>query len=106
YHSGDRERGVEACASCHGEKGEGVGRGNPALAGQPAPYVARQLRAWRAGERYGDPLGVMREPAKRLADEEIMLLADHISRIGDGFHLRESLEECLSPRRPDSRSGA
>jgi cytochrome c553 len=106
YSEGDPERGIEACATCHGMDGRGAGRGNPALAGQPAPYIAEQLRAWRSGERYGDPQRLMLISAQALAEEEIIPLADYISRIGGGSDRRESREECLSPRRPDPRSGA
>jgi cytochrome c553 len=106
YSDGDPERGIEACATCHGTDGRGAGRGNPSLAGQPAPYIAEQLRAWRSGERYGDPQRLMLISAQALAEEEIIPLADHISRIGDGSDRPESPVECPSPRRPDPRSGA
>ena len=47
--------GVEiyyACATCHGPRGEGnEARHAPALAGQPAWYIAGQLRAFRNGWR-------------------------------------------------------
>lgn len=106
YLTGDPDRGLEACATCHGRNGEGAGHGNPALAGQPAPYIAEQLRAWRSGERYGDPQHVMLVSAQALTEEEIIPLADYISRIGDGSDRRGSRAECRSPRRPDPRSGA
>jgi cytochrome c553 len=59
YLRGDPERSLEACATCHGQDGGGASPGNPPLAGQPAPYIAAQLRAWRSGERHGDPQKVM-----------------------------------------------
>lgn len=106
YLEGDPERGLQACATCHGADGRGVGHGNPALVGQPAPYLAEQLRAWRSGKRYGDPQRLMLVAAQALADDEIIPLAAYISRIGDGSDRPESLEECRAPRRPDPRSGA
>src|SRR3546814_6203248 len=59
YVKGDPSRGLLPCADCHGPKGEGLGPANPALAGQPAVYLAAQLRAWRRGERRNDPGNVM-----------------------------------------------
>lgn len=63
------------CAQCHGARGEGVGPGNPPLAGQPATYVEAQIRAWRSGKRR-DPLGVMLAVSRALAPAEVRLLGD------------------------------
>lgn len=101
YHSGDPERGLASCASCHGPSGEGVGRGNPAIAGQPARYLATQLRKWRSGERYGDALGEMRAAARMLADEEIGPLAVYTASLSGSPDDPESPAICLPPRRPD-----
>lgn len=106
YHSGDPERGLQPCAICHGDDGEGAGLGNPAIAGQPAPYVAAQLRQWRNGERYGDALGAMRRPSRQLAEAEINPLADYVSRMMGPSDRPEFPEECLPPRRPDPRNDA
>ena len=83
-----------------------AGVGNPALIGQPAPDIAAQLRAWRSGERYGDPKNVMLIPARALAEHEINPLAEYIARIGDGSGRPGFPAECPAPRRPDPRSGA
>ena len=41
-----------ACASCHGEAGQGnPSKFAPALAGLNAAYIARQMHAFRSGER-------------------------------------------------------
>lgn len=106
YMHGDPERGIEPCATCHGEDGRGIGQGNPSLLGQPAPYVAQQLHAWRSGKRYGDPLDVMLHPAQALEVDEIIPLAAYISRIEDGSDRREFPAECPRPRHPDPRNGA
>lgn len=46
---GDR---VGACAACHGTSGAGnTQSGFPALAGQPAAYLAKQLQDYRSGLR-------------------------------------------------------
>lgn len=69
------ERGLAACASCHGVAGEGVGPGNPSIAGQPAAYTVEQLRRWRTGERRNDPRGVMAEAAAALTEAEMHAIA-------------------------------
>jgi cytochrome c553 len=75
YRNGATDRGVIACASCHGETGLGVGRGNPALAGQPAAYTLEQLRRWKTAERRNDPRGVMADAVAGLTEAEIRTLA-------------------------------
>ncbi|MGE8685868.1 MAG: c-type cytochrome [Achromobacter sp.] len=65
------DKNVPACNQCHGPGGIGVGENFPALAGQPAAYIAGQLRAWRQGQRPPGPLGLMPAVATRLSDDEI-----------------------------------
>ena len=78
YHEGLLERSLSSCASCHGETGLGLGRGNPALIGQSAAYHAEQLHRWRNGERYGDALNIMHDAASKLREDEISPLAAYI----------------------------
>lgn len=73
--------GQAACAACHGKNGEGIGLGNPPLAGQPAAYVHEQLRRWRTGERRNDPLGVMAAAARGLTDAQMRTLAEYIAAL-------------------------
>lgn len=70
------DKGVPACVQCHGPGGRGVGSDFPAIAAQPAGYIASQLKAFRDGQRSNDPLGLMRTPAAQLTDAEI----DAVSR--------------------------
>ncbi len=51
--SGAVERITHICSSCHGVGGNGDGQSplTPKLAGQPAPYLAQQLRNLRAQKR-------------------------------------------------------
>ena len=89
YRSGDRERGIPACAACHGP----VGRGNPtagypALRGQQSMYVIKQLGAYSSDARYtknakgategGDNAAIMNTIAKRLTEEDMRNLASYI----------------------------
>ena len=94
YHAGLPDRGLAPCASCHGVDGEGVGAGNPALTGQSAAYHAEQLRRWRSGERYGDPMGVMHDAANALRQEEITPLAAYIADGSGPFRRPGFREEC------------
>jgi cytochrome c553 len=81
YRGGDAERGIAACAACHGPRGLGnPGAGYPRLSGQHAAYSAVALRHYRAGERAGSRNGqMMTAVAKPLTDEEIEALASYIS---------------------------
>lgn len=79
YHLGDASRGIFACADCHGAAGEGIGAGNPAVVGQPAPYLAAQLRHWRTAKRQNDPTGAMLQVSLRLTPQEIESLSVYMS---------------------------
>ena len=61
-----------ACATCHGDSGISVVPNAPNLAGQPAIYLADQLRQFRTGKR---PSEVMAVIAKPLSDTDIDNLA-------------------------------
>ncbi len=76
---GDAERGLPPCARCHGPRGQGTGLAYPALAGQPADYVAIQLSAFKASKRRNDPQDVMGAIARSLTDAEIEALALYVA---------------------------
>jgi len=61
-----------ACATCHGDTGISVVPNAPNLAGQPAIYLADQLRQFKTGKR---PSEVMVVIAKPLSDTDIDNLA-------------------------------
>ncbi len=63
---------AQACAVCHGANGLSVTPDAPHLAGQPALYLATQLRAYRSGARKHEVMAVM---AKPLTDDDIQQLA-------------------------------
>lgn len=65
------------CANCHGTLGKSVGS-MPSLAGQPAPYISEQMRAFRDGKR---PATIMHQLAKGYTDEQIDALAGYFSRL-------------------------
>lgn len=106
YHRGDPERGIPACASCHGTDGRGVGQGKPPLADQPAPYLAQELEHWRSGKRYGDPRGIMTAISQRLHEEELVPLADYSAHLTGETYRPGPREECPPRRRPYPSNGA
>ncbi len=88
YRAGNLETGVPACTGCHSPAGNGnTPAGYPALGGQHAQYIARQLRAFRTGAhdaedptaRNNDEVKVMRSVAARMNDQEIDALANYIA---------------------------
>jgi cytochrome c553 len=79
YRGGIAEKGVAACAGCHGPAGGGIPAQYPRLAGQWAEYTKAQLAAFRAGERANDPNAMMRGVAAKLSDREIDAVSDYIA---------------------------
>ena len=80
YLTGDTQRGIVACAACHGLRGEGAGRGgNPRIAGQPYAYTLEQIDRWKSGARRNDPRGVMAAAVKSLSDPEARAIATWLS---------------------------
>lgn len=105
YVGGDPDRGLLPCATCHGVRGEGVGPGNPPLAGQPAAYLAEQLRKWQRSERRGDPGNIMLAISRRLTAREVESVAAHASAL-PGAPRRGSPAASLEARRGDPRNDA
>lgn len=77
YFSGDKDRAIRACSSCHGQRAQGIGQ-FPRLAGQHAQYLTEQLRAFRARTRVNDEQGMMRELSVQLSDTEIVSLSGYL----------------------------
>ena len=65
-------RKAVACAVCHGPQGVSVAMDAPHLAGQPAMYLGKELRAYRSGARLHEVMSLM---AKPLSDDDIADLA-------------------------------
>ena len=79
WRAGIAEKGVPACAGCHGPRGEGIPKMYPRLAGQFAEYTEAQLKAFRDGQRDNDPNKMMTTTAAKLTDREIRAVADYIA---------------------------
>lgn len=78
--AGDPQRGVPPCAACHGPGGHKLGA--PALQGQHAAYIERQLAAFALGMRQNDINQQMRTIAKQLAPDEMHAIAAFYSAQG------------------------
>lgn len=73
--NGHAEKGVPACMSCHGEKGEGKDA-TPRLGGQHEVYLKRQLKAFNGNER---PAAMaMHEVVKGLSESDIDAIAHYL----------------------------
>jgi cytochrome c553 len=77
YRGGIAEKGVAACASCHGAAAGGIPIQYPRLAGQHQDYTTAQLVAFRTGARSNSPQ--MTTLAQRLSDAEMKAVADYIA---------------------------
>tara|TARA_E500000178_G_scaffold89320_1_gene88227 strand:- start:755 stop:1360 length:606 start_codon:yes stop_codon:yes gene_type:complete len=81
YRAGNLKSGVAACTGCHAPSGSGNGpAGYPALGGQHADYIEKQLLAYRRGERRsGANAQIMQGVAQYLSDDEIKAVANYIA---------------------------
>jgi cytochrome c553 len=65
------------CVACHGVNGNSANPEWPSLAGQSAPYIVKQLKAFKAGERQNPLMTPMAQP---LSDDDIEDLAAYYSQ--------------------------
>ncbi|MCB1909506.1 MAG: cytochrome c4 [Rhodocyclaceae bacterium] len=77
WRAGNLDKGIPACAGCHGPAGAGLPAQFPALSGQFADYIETQVKAFRAGERANDPSRMMQDIAIKMTDPEIAAVADY-----------------------------
>lgn len=80
----DMEKGREinaVCAACHGDNGQGGKKGEyPRLAGQPATFLATQLKAFRARQRINIPMFPYTQE-RELSDEDIRDVSGYLSSV-------------------------
>ena len=82
YFGGDAKKGITACVACHGIAGKGMAQaGFPALAGQNAAYLKKQIASFRDGSRGNDNSNMMRDIAIKLSDNDIDELATYMSAL-------------------------
>src|SRR6202047_2133542 len=74
---------VLACASCHGDKGQGTNDDYfPRFAGKPAGYLYNQLVAFRDGRRKYPPMNYLLE---FLPDAYLKQIAEHFASLRPPF---------------------
>jgi cytochrome c553 len=76
---GDPQRGIPACAQCHGASMTGVNPAMPGLLGLPRDYLLAQFGAWRSGLRRATAPDCMGEIARRLSEEDVTTAATWLS---------------------------
>ena len=80
YRGGDAERGITACAACHGPAGKGMNAaGFPVISGQHVDYTKTQLEMFRSGQRNNDLNEMMRNISAKLSDEDIDILSKYLA---------------------------
>jgi cytochrome c553 len=77
YRGGIAEKGVAACASCHGATAGGIPAQYPRLSGQHQDYTYAQLDAFKTGTRKNSVQ--MTALAQRMSPEEMKAVSDYIS---------------------------
>ena len=82
----DAQAKYQACAACHGEAAQGnVELQAPALAGQDAAYLARQIQHFKAGIRGADSRDTqgaqMKAMAATLSDDDIVVLTEYLAAL-------------------------
>ncbi len=79
YRAGDKAREIPACMACHGPAGYGIAPAKfPALRGQHAEYVVKQLTDYASGARSTGPNGMMPSIAKRLSADDIRDVSSYV----------------------------
>ena len=69
---------ADSCIGCHGANGGGVSEDFPNLAGLSVPYIEKQLRDFRSGDRVDAMMGGF---AQGLKDDEITKLAEYFNKM-------------------------
>lgn len=69
-----------ACCICHGDSLRGLGN-VPRLAGLHPIYIARQLYLFKDGTRNGVDAQLMKKPAARLTDDDILAIAAYLGSL-------------------------
>ncbi len=77
WRGGLLNKGVAACAGCHGPNGAGMPVQYPRMSGQHAEYTEAQLTSFRSGARGNN--AQMMAIAGKLNDAEIKAVADYVA---------------------------
>ena len=77
YSNGDASRGVTACITCHGPKGQSAVGTWPKLSAQHAAYTAKQLKNFKEGTR-ANP--VMMGMSATLTEQDMQNIAAYLAK--------------------------
>jgi cytochrome c553 len=77
YSNGDATRGVAACITCHGPKGQSAMGTWPKLSAQHPAYLARQLKNFKEGVRAN---AIMMGMAAALTDQDMANIAAYLAQ--------------------------
>lgn len=82
YRGGDAVHGIPACLACHGAAGYGAAAAKiPALHGQQAAYVSKQLHDYASGARTTGPGNIMQTISKRLTEDDMRNVSAYVQGI-------------------------
>jgi cytochrome c553 len=76
---GDPQKGIPACAGCHGPSFSGMEPAIPGLLGLRAGYISAQLGAWRYGTRTAAAPDCMQIVAGLLTEDDVKAVAAFLS---------------------------
>ncbi|NBW01048.1 MAG: cytochrome c4 [Betaproteobacteria bacterium] len=79
YRAGVPEKGLPACAGCHGPGGAGIPAQYPKLAGQHPEYTEATLNAFRGGQRKNS--GQMITIASKMSDAEVAAVSEYVASL-------------------------
>jgi cytochrome c553 len=77
YNGGDTSRGVVACITCHGPKGQSAVSTWPKLSAQHAAYTNKQLKNFKEGSR-ANP--IMMGMSAALTDQDMQNIAAYLAK--------------------------
>jgi cytochrome c553 len=92
YNSGDTSRGVVACITCHGPKGQSAVSTWPKLSAQHAAYTVKQLKSYKDGTRVN---AIMMGMAMPLNEQDMINIATYLSQQAPSQGVAENKETIL-----------
>jgi cytochrome c553 len=92
YNSGEATRGVVACITCHGPKGQSAVNTWPKLSAQHAAYTVKQLKSYKDGTRVN---AIMMGMAMPLNEQDMINIATYLSQQAPSQGVAENKETIL-----------
>jgi len=89
YNSGDATRGVVACITCHGPKGQSAVATWPKLSAQHAAYTAKQLKNFKEGTRVN---AIMMGMSMPLTEQDMINIGTFLSQQAPSQGVAQSKE--------------